>query len=215
MPGITGEFREIVEAHQSRVFSIAYRVLGDRGTAEEVAQDVFLELYRALDEIASDEHLIAWLRRVAVHRATDALRRRPRVLHGAAEFQDWMGRAPEEEGSLPLASEIERLLLELGVLFACPLCPSLSTQIDPTPNAERRGLVRLSPIPSPIPRITYRVIRTISDRSTSSCWPQFTCCAVGGVSLLRIGMWRCAPPTLRAVFSRCSMVSLNDLPPPA
>ena len=42
--GITLEFRQIVEAHQSRVFSIAYRVLGDRGTAEEVAQDVFLEL---------------------------------------------------------------------------------------------------------------------------------------------------------------------------
>ena len=53
MPGITGEFREIVEAHQSRVYSIAYRVLGDRGTAEEVAQDVFLELYRAWASIAS------------------------------------------------------------------------------------------------------------------------------------------------------------------
>ena len=113
MPGITGEFREIVEAHQSRVFSIAYRVLGDRGTAEEVAQDVFLELYRAFDDIASDEHLVAWLRRVAVHRATDALRRRPRILHGAAEFEDQMAKAPNEEGSLPLASEIERLLLEL------------------------------------------------------------------------------------------------------
>jgi RNA polymerase sigma-70 factor (ECF subfamily) len=113
VPGITGEFREIVEAHQSRVFSIAYRVLGDRGTAEEVAQDVFLELYRAFDDIASDGHLIAWLRRVTVHRATDALRRRPRILHGAAEFEDWMAKAPHEEGSFPLASEIERLLLEL------------------------------------------------------------------------------------------------------
>jgi RNA polymerase sigma-70 factor (ECF subfamily) len=113
MPGIIGEFRQIVEAHQSRVYSIAYRVLGDRGTAEEVAQDVFLELYRAFDTIASDEHLTAWLRRVAVHRATDALRRRPRTLHGAAEFEDWMAETPKEEGSLPLASEIERLVLAL------------------------------------------------------------------------------------------------------
>ncbi len=30
MPGITLGFREVVEAHQSRVYSIAYRVLGDR-----------------------------------------------------------------------------------------------------------------------------------------------------------------------------------------
>jgi hypothetical protein len=36
----------------------------------------------------------------------------------------------------------------------------------------------------------HRVIRTISERSTSSCCPQFTCCAVGSVSLLRIGMCR-------------------------
>lgn len=113
MSGITLEFRQIVEAHQSRVYSIAYRVLGDHGTAEEVAQDVFVELYRALKTITSDEHLTAWLRRVAVHRATDALRRRPRTLHGAAEFEDWMAERPNGESSLPLASEIERLLLVL------------------------------------------------------------------------------------------------------
>jgi RNA polymerase sigma-70 factor (ECF subfamily) len=73
VPRITSEFCEVVEAHQSRVYSIAFRMLGDRGTAEEVAQDVFLELYRTLDALASGEHLIAWLRRVTVHRATDAL----------------------------------------------------------------------------------------------------------------------------------------------
>jgi RNA polymerase sigma-70 factor (ECF subfamily) len=70
------EFRDIVERHQSRVYSIAFRILGDRGTAEEVAQDVFLALYRNLDRLQSQEHLLAWLRRVTVHRATDACRRR-------------------------------------------------------------------------------------------------------------------------------------------
>jgi RNA polymerase sigma-70 factor (ECF subfamily) len=113
VPRITSEFCEVVEAHQSRVYSIAFRMLGDRGTAEEVAQDVFLELYRTFDAIASGEHLIAWLRRVTVHRATDALRRRPRTLYGAAEFEDWMARTPKGEGSPSLALGIERLLLEL------------------------------------------------------------------------------------------------------
>lgn len=70
------EFRAIVERHQARVFSIAFRILGESGAAEEVAQDVFLELYRSLGRLESEEHLIAWLRRVACHRATDALRRR-------------------------------------------------------------------------------------------------------------------------------------------
>ena len=80
-------FRDIVERHQSRVYSIAFRILGDCGTAEEVAQDVFLALYRSLDQLQSQEHLLAWLRRVTVHRATDAYRRRAsRVEFAADEF---------------------------------------------------------------------------------------------------------------------------------
>lgn len=81
------EFREIVERHQSRVYSIAYRILGDCGSAEEVAQDVFLALYRNFGRVQSQEHLLAWLRRVTVHRATDAYRRRAaRVEFAADEF---------------------------------------------------------------------------------------------------------------------------------
>ena len=81
------EFRDLVEAHQSRVYSIAFRILGDRGAAEEVAQDVFLALYRHLDNLKSEEHLLAWLRRVTVHRATDAYRRRAcRADFAADEF---------------------------------------------------------------------------------------------------------------------------------
>jgi RNA polymerase sigma-70 factor, ECF subfamily len=70
------EFRGLVECHQSMVFSIALRVLGDRGAAEEVAQDVFVELYRSMGRLESDEHVLFWLRKVAAHRATDYLRRR-------------------------------------------------------------------------------------------------------------------------------------------
>ena len=70
------QFRGLVEEHQSMVFSIALRVTGDRGAAEEVAQDAFLELYQALSKMESEDHVRFWLRRVTVHRAADYLRRR-------------------------------------------------------------------------------------------------------------------------------------------
>jgi len=79
------EFRRLVEEHQSMVFSIALRLVGDHGLAEEVAQDCLVELYRSLDRLESEDHVRFWLRRVAVHRATDALRRRAVRPEGRAE----------------------------------------------------------------------------------------------------------------------------------
>ncbi len=79
------QFRTIVIEHQSMVYSIALRLLADPPAAEEIAQDVFLELYRALARIDSTEHLVHWLRRVAVHRSTDYRRRRQLRPEAAAE----------------------------------------------------------------------------------------------------------------------------------
>jgi RNA polymerase sigma-70 factor (ECF subfamily) len=45
-----------------------------RDAAEDLAQDVFLQLYRKLDSIESPEHLGFWLRRVAANLAIDRLR---------------------------------------------------------------------------------------------------------------------------------------------
>ena len=74
--------------HQSMVFSIALRILGDRSAAEEAAQDVFLELHAKLGELASEDHVLHWLRRVTVHRAIDRMRRRERRPEVAMDWQD-------------------------------------------------------------------------------------------------------------------------------
>ncbi len=84
----TVTFRRLVEQHQSMVFSIALRVTGEFGVAEEVAQDAFLELHRSGERLEGDDHVRFWLRRVTVHRATDALRSRQRRPEAAAE--EWM-----------------------------------------------------------------------------------------------------------------------------
>jgi RNA polymerase sigma-70 factor (ECF subfamily) len=69
-------FAEAVEAQKSMVFSIAWNFLRDRSAADEIAQEVFLELYRRWHQIQSREHLVFWLRKVASHRCLDAVRKR-------------------------------------------------------------------------------------------------------------------------------------------
>jgi RNA polymerase sigma-70 factor (ECF subfamily) len=69
-------FAGVLRANQGMVFSIAFHFLRDRAAAEEVAQDVFLELYKQLDRLETDAHVSFWLRRVTSHRCIDYTRRR-------------------------------------------------------------------------------------------------------------------------------------------
>jgi RNA polymerase sigma-70 factor (ECF subfamily) len=68
-------FAGVLRAQQSMVFSIAYHFLRDRSAAEEVAQDVFLQLHRRFEDLKSDEHISYWLRKVVSHRCIDYVRK--------------------------------------------------------------------------------------------------------------------------------------------
>jgi RNA polymerase sigma-70 factor (ECF subfamily) len=69
----------LVLAHQRSVYSLALRMLGTRDLAEDLAQDVFMQLNRNLKSIESRQHLAFWLRKVTAFRAIDQLRQRARL----------------------------------------------------------------------------------------------------------------------------------------
>lgn len=64
-------FAGVVREHQSMVFSLALHFVGEPSTAEDLAQEVFLQLYQNRRAIKSPEHLRFWLRKVTCHRAMD------------------------------------------------------------------------------------------------------------------------------------------------
>jgi RNA polymerase sigma-70 factor (ECF subfamily) len=107
----SGEFRRLIETHQRMVFSLALRVTGEHGAAEEVAQDVFLELHRGGEKLESEDHIRFWLRRVTVHRATDALRRKSRQPEATAE--EWMEEQYVQDNAEGLNAAVVVLLEEL------------------------------------------------------------------------------------------------------
>ena len=75
--GEAAAFAALVRRHQRLVFSLALRMLSNRHNAEDLAQEVFLQLHRKLDVIESASHLEFWLRKVTTNRAIDRLRREP------------------------------------------------------------------------------------------------------------------------------------------
>jgi RNA polymerase sigma-70 factor, ECF subfamily len=64
-------FADIVDHHKAMVFSIAFHFLQNRSWAEEIAQEVFLQLFRSLSTIETRDHLTFWLRRTTSHRCID------------------------------------------------------------------------------------------------------------------------------------------------
>jgi len=105
------EFRRLIEQHQKMVFSIALRVAGEHGTAEEIAQDVFLELFRGAEKLESEDHIRFWLRRVTVHRATDALRKQARQPEVDAE--EWLEEVHFDTTDAALSASLVARLEEL------------------------------------------------------------------------------------------------------
>lgn len=67
-------FARLIEEHEAMVFSIALHFFGDRTKADDIAQDVFVRLYRSLSKIESGAHLVFWLRQVTSRRCIDEKR---------------------------------------------------------------------------------------------------------------------------------------------
>ena len=112
-PTAAPDFETAVRQHQSMVFSMALHFLRDRPAAEELAQEVFLELFTHRADIQSAEHLRFWLRQVTSRRCIDAARRgkyrRHLSLADAPEPFVWMPMSDPK-----LREHLERLVAGLA-----------------------------------------------------------------------------------------------------
>lgn len=74
--GDLAAFEHLVETYQGRLFRLAYRMLGDRGEAEDVVQDTLTAGWRALSGLDRSGAFGGWVYRTATNRCFDVLRRR-------------------------------------------------------------------------------------------------------------------------------------------
>ena len=72
--GDAAAFDDLVQRHASRAYQIAYGVLGNREDAEEVAQDVFVRIHRALPSFRGDAEFTTWMYRIAINLARNKYR---------------------------------------------------------------------------------------------------------------------------------------------
>jgi RNA polymerase sigma-70 factor (ECF subfamily) len=106
------EFETILRDHQAMVYSIAFNFFQRSSIAEEIAQDVFLQLYESRPAIRSEAHLVAWLRRTATHRCIDAVRRPGARVEVTVDPLPDVGRDHEQADHF-LRDKLQRLIASL------------------------------------------------------------------------------------------------------
>ncbi len=74
----------LYKQYSGKIFALAWNMLGERGAAEDVMQDVFIKFWQNLDDLRErDVPVTPWLLRVTKNRSIDLLRRKREVLSDA------------------------------------------------------------------------------------------------------------------------------------
>lgn len=77
--GDTGAFEELFNRYRHKVFSLSYRMTGNGTDAEDLCQEIFLQVLRKLNSFEGRSSFSTWLYRVAINRSRDYLRRKKRI----------------------------------------------------------------------------------------------------------------------------------------
>jgi RNA polymerase sigma-70 factor (ECF subfamily) len=93
--GDTSAYVEFIRMHERRVSSIIGRILDDARDVDEVTQDTFVQIWRALPKFRGDAAVSTWIYRIATNAALMRARRRriPQVTFEAVGELAWLGDA--------------------------------------------------------------------------------------------------------------------------
>src|SRR5258706_2399775 len=151
-------FALLLRQNQRMVFSIAWNFFGDRSLAEDLAQEVFVQMFQSLRTIESDSHLVFWLRQVTTRKCIDHYRWRLKRKHVALD--DWIeeGEAPESPDLMAL-NRIGNLVRGLPEKVRAVVVLRYQEDMEPTQIAANLGW----PVNTVKSRL-HRALQMLKDR---------------------------------------------------
>lgn len=119
-------FQEIVERHQSKVFSIIYGIVRSRNDAEDIAQQVFTKVYFSIKNFDLRSSLLTWIYKITVNECYDYLRKQKvrRLVYEADMSEEEAQRLQNTESPasrrVPIDLDLERRDFVLKLLMKVP-----------------------------------------------------------------------------------------------
>jgi RNA polymerase sigma-70 factor (ECF subfamily) len=119
-------FQEIVERHQSKVFSIIYGIVRSRNDAEDIAQQVFTKVYFSIKNFDLRSSLLTWIYKITVNECYDYLRKQKvrRLVYEADMSEEEAQRLQNTESPasrrVPIDQDLERRDFVMKLLMKVP-----------------------------------------------------------------------------------------------
>lgn len=119
--GDTAAFSTLVERHQTRVYNLSLRMMGNPDDAADATQDAFIHAFKKLSDFRGDAAFSTWLHRITVNACYDILRKRRRqpMLHVVPDDSD----APAREPGPPVPDHADEVGGTLDAMAALRLVP--------------------------------------------------------------------------------------------
>ena len=123
--GDAAAFERIYRLHSRRVYSLCLRMAGNPTEAEDLTQDVFLQLFRKISTFRGESAFSTWLHRMSVNIVLMRFRKKPKAetsLDSLTNPEEESGRSPEEFGrpDLRLDGVIDRVALQAAISESAP-----------------------------------------------------------------------------------------------
>lgn len=112
-------FRKVVTLYQHKVFNLVFRMLGDEQEAEDVAQEVFVSVFKSIDSFRGESKFSTWLYRIATNHARNRIkylaRRKNRQKDSLQDVEEGalnnpIGSRPVAPDRVLMGRELERVM---------------------------------------------------------------------------------------------------------
>jgi RNA polymerase sigma-70 factor (ECF subfamily) len=104
----------LIHEYEKPVFNAAYRILGHRGNAEDVAQTVFLKVFENLDDFNPEYRLFSWVYRITINESLNyAKKQRPETSFSEEQYQSSANLEKAHDNAV-LGQQLERALTSLS-----------------------------------------------------------------------------------------------------
>jgi len=116
LAGEADAFKEVYDAHATRLYNLACRMIGSPAEAEDLLQEIFLQAFRKLSSYKGEAALGTWLYRLGMNLCLDRVRsKQGKMARSTVALDDERGEAVRPGHDRRVDSVVERLDLERAI----------------------------------------------------------------------------------------------------